>query len=200
MTLSAKDGLPPKRGEQQETENKEATPESAPAAAMPDMLQYLQQRPETNETVANLLERTISSLEPALRTSSYCYLARSHAGRGRWHEARRWCQEAIRQDSRAAEAYYLLALVSQQEGDIEGAIANLIKVVYLGQEGPVVHLNLALLYRQQGNRVQARRSLTNVVKIAEKWPADRPMPYGEGSDPHWLLATARRLLLEFERN
>jgi tetratricopeptide (TPR) repeat protein len=200
-----KEDLTRRRGEYGEEEERKLTSHAIPAgqnttnsSPIPDVDHFLQQRLETNETVASLIERTVSSLEPALRTPAYCYLARSHADRGRWSEARRWCQRAIAEDNLAAEAYYLLALVSQHEGDLEGAITNLKRVIYLGQEGPVVHFNLALLYRQQGEAVQARRSLNNAVKMLDKWPAERPMPYGDGIEVQRLLATARSLLREYE--
>lgn len=204
MSQPQKEELPHLRGDHQEKEEKQIIPDTTPAEPtantnpIPDVIHFLQQRPDTDENVARLVERSLNTLDSALRISAYCYLARSHADRGRWSEARRWCQRAISQDSLAAEAYYLLALVSQQEGNVEEAIANLKKVVYLGQEGPVAHFNLALLYRQQGDLSQARRSLNNAIKMLEKWPADRPLPYGDGRDVNGLLAIARRLLLEFE--
>jgi chemotaxis protein methyltransferase CheR len=204
MSQLEKDNSLKRQDLDQAKEETEIIPDTAPtgsagaAAPIPDMLHFLQQRPDTDENVAGLVERSLNSLDPALRASAYCYLARSHADRGHWSEAKRWCQQAISQDSLTAEAYYLLALVSQQEGNMEGAIANLKKVIYLGQEGPLPHFNLALLYKQQGDSVQARRSLNNAIKMLEKWPADRPMPYGDGTDVSWLLATARRLLMEFE--
>jgi tetratricopeptide (TPR) repeat protein len=195
MSHLEKDDSPRKDGEHQENEDQELIPDTTP---IPDTPYFLPQPSDTDENVARIVERSLSSLEPSLRTPAYCYLARTHADRGRWGEARRWCERAINQDSLAAEAYYLLALISQQEGDVGEAIANLRKVIYLGQEGPVAHFNLALLYRRQGDSSQARRSLTNAIKMLEKWPADRPLPYGEGTDSRRLLATARRLLMEFE--
>jgi chemotaxis protein methyltransferase CheR len=204
MPQPEKENLPRNHGgdEQENNEKLEAKPVPAePARAVTptlDPLQFLQQRSETDENVARLVERSLSGLDPALRTSACCYLARTHADRGRWEEARHWCERAISQDSLAAEAYYLLALISQQEGEIEAAITNLKKVVYLGQEGPVAHFNLALLYKRQGDGSQARRSLANAIKMLEKWPSDRPLPYGEGTDSQRLLATACRLLTEFE--
>jgi chemotaxis protein methyltransferase CheR len=174
-----------------------AQPGAANQRAVSDLSDFLGQ-PGTSETVASLLENSLHSLAPAVRTSAYCYLARFHADHSRWGEARRWVNKAIGEDSLAAEAYYLLALVSQHEGDVDAAIANLKKVVYLGEEGPVIHFNLALLYRQQGDLMLARRSLGNAIKLLEKWPPERPMPYSDGLEAQRLLVTVRRLLLEFE--
>ncbi|MCI0395704.1 MAG: hypothetical protein L0332_25190 [Chloroflexi bacterium] len=153
---------------------------------------------KTSEEVAALLEEHVGEVPNALRASAYCYLARAYADRGCAVEARHWCQQAIKQDKLSTEAYYVLAMVNEHEGDLEQAIANLKKVVYLNREKPLAYFNLALLHKRCGQTAQARRALNNTIRILEKWPPHVVIPDSGGSIAKRLLNTARELLADLK--
>ena len=67
---------------------------------------------------------------------AYCEIARAHANRGGLKEAGAWCEKAVKTDPLLAEAYYILALIRQEEGDYEKAVELLKKTLYLDPNLP----------------------------------------------------------------
>jgi chemotaxis protein methyltransferase CheR len=129
---------------------------------------------------------------------AHVLLGRAYANVGNWSEARRWCQSALRLNNLLAEAYYILALLHEQEGQIDLAIESLKKAVYLERDTPLYHFNLALLYKKAGQVNRARRSGRNAIKVLEKWPPSGIVPDSGGATAGHLLDAARRALGELE--
>lgn len=194
-------------------------------AADPRRTDFLPTLPQTNganrsmsedenvyETARQLLslgelEQTILVLKPALHRlsseqlpSAYCLLARAYADQEQWYESRRWCQLAIEANPLLGEAYYVLSMVDDQVGDLEGAVANLKKVVYLNGQQPLAHFNLAMIYQKQGKIKLAWRALTNASNILTKWPPDQIIPDSGGTNAYRLLVTVQTILANLEQD
>ena len=129
---------------------------------------------------------------------AHCLLGRAYANLGCWDQARRWCTSALELDSLLAEAYYVLALVYDQEQAIQSAINSLKKAIYLERDIPLFHLNLAMLYIKTNQVRSAQRACRNAIKILEQWPPTDIVPDTGGATVQHLLETTRRISNELE--
>jgi chemotaxis protein methyltransferase CheR len=131
---------------------------------------------------------------------AHSLLGRAYANMGRWHEAQRWCQSALKLDSLSAEAYYVLALVYQHEDQNQPAISMLKKAIYLERDAPLPHFNLASLYKKTGQIEEAKRACRNLLKILEKWPPDQAVPDSGGATATHLIETTRWMLNKLDHH
>jgi chemotaxis protein methyltransferase CheR len=129
---------------------------------------------------------------------AHSMLGRAYANLGRWANARYWCESALKLDSLQAEAYYVLGLIYQHENKIESAIDVFKKAIYLDREAPLLHFNLAMLYKKAGQMKKAQRACRNTIRVLEKWPAASIVPDSGGATAKNLLEAARRVLGELE--
>ena len=140
------------------------------------------------------LQRKLSAM-PTF-APAHAMLGRAYANLGQWATARYWCESAIKLDSLQAEAYHVLGLVHQHEGQLGAAIEMLKKAIYLDREAPLLHFNLALLYKKAGQPTNAQRVCRNTIRILEKWPPASIVPDSGGATAKHLLDAARRILGE----
>ncbi len=149
------------------------------------------------------IEEAVAELERKLVTApnfapAHSLLGRAYANMARWPEARQWCQSALKLDSLQAEAYYVLALIDEHEGQWEPAIDRLKKAIYLDREAPLPHFNLGMLYRKTGQKAQAGRAFLNAARVLEKWSPAALVPDSGGATARQLLDLSRRLVKEME--
>jgi chemotaxis protein methyltransferase CheR len=107
-------------------------------------------------------------------------LGQAYANLGQWEEAERWCRDAIRLDILALDAYYILALVLQHQGQLDEAIDAMKKVVYIDRHYVLGHFGLADLYRNNGQLSQALKSLDNACRLLNGWTEDAFIPGAGG--------------------
>ena len=91
-----------------------------------------------------------------------------------------------------------MALVHENEDDLEAAVGFLKKAIYLERESPLFHFHLAVLYKKAGQANMARRACRNAIRILEKWPPVSIVPDTGGATAKHLLDAARRILSELE--
>jgi tetratricopeptide (TPR) repeat protein len=125
-------------------------------------------------------------------------LARLYADQGQWAKARHWGQRAIELDTLQGEAYYVLALVDEQDDRFEAAIDNLKKVIYLDRTRPLPYFNLAMMYKKTAQPDRARQSLNNLSRILAGWPPEKAIPDTDGTTAAELLTVARQLLADLK--
>ncbi len=144
--------------------------------------------------VAIQILKTLIS-EKADFVPAHILLARTYANLGNWQEARSWSQQAISYNKLDSVAYYILALVDENEGLSASAIENFKKTIYLNPQNPLAYFHLAILYKKEGKLSHAQRELKNLIKILQGWPPNQTIP--ESGDPaSRLLKTAQMILGE----
>lgn len=192
-----------------------ATPEPAPLPPprrtdlLPSLPASLRPAPQDAYAVARELlsrgqvEKAIAMLEDecqqeAAPAVAQCLLGRAYADLGQWQKARDWCQKAQAADPLLPEVYYVLAMVHEHEGNLEPAIDNLKKVVYLDQDRPLAYFNLAMLYKKRAQVGLARRALQTAIRKIKPWPPDKIIPDSGFTRAGHLAAHAWQLLSDLE--
>ena len=118
---------------------------------------------------------------------AYCEIARANANRGRLEEADSWCERAIEIDPLTPEAYHILALIRQEEGDPEKAVHHLKKALYLDPNFILAHFSLSVIHRRAGRREESMRHGTQVLRLCAELPPDEMIPGSEGLTAAHLL-------------
>jgi len=89
------------------------------------------------------------------------------------------------------EAYFLLAMISLDMGDLDQSILYLKKVVYLETNDPVARMYLAEAYREKGKASDAIREYSNAIEFLEQDPEGPLGTHAAGFTRGALLETAR---------
>ncbi|HRQ40384.1 MAG TPA: CheR family methyltransferase [Chloroflexota bacterium] len=167
-----------------------------PALPVPDVYEEAQRLLHHGrvEEAVTLLEKAAATAPP--QAATLCLLARIHADRGQWAQARAWCEKAQTVDPLLPEVYYVLAMIEEHEGRPEAAIHNLKKVLYLDPERPLAYFHLAVLYKKQSQVMMAQRALKNVLHRMESIPADALLPGTDHTSARRLTAVAQQMLEE----
>lgn len=97
--------------------------------------------------------------------STCCLMAEAYANMGNYLQAAQACQQAIQINSLAADPYYLLAQISEEQGDLEGAKIFLKRVIYLSPAAIPAYLELGSLYEQEGNLQKAKRAWQSALDL-----------------------------------
>lgn len=126
---------------------------------------------------------------------AFSLLARAYADLGQGSKAKAWCERAIKNNSLDPKAYYILALLEENEGLLAQAIENFKKMIYIDANNALPHFHLAILYRKQGFADLFQHALNNSIKILQRLPKDEILPES-GESAGWLLQTAQDMLKE----
>ncbi len=121
-------------------------------------------------------------------------LGRWHANRQHWNEALYHCEHAVALAPTYTEVYYTLALIHQSTGDIDGAIEDLRRAIYLERNWALPRFMLANIYRERKQYERARRELRNVIAITQSLPPDTAVNCGDGITVARLQDAAERQL------
>jgi chemotaxis protein methyltransferase CheR len=132
------------------------------------------------------------------RTPAYCLLAQAHANQKEWTEAQAWCKAALAQDPLCLEAYATLAAIHECTGNLDEAINNLKKVIYIDPKQTLSHFNLGMLYRKKGAFTQARRAFQNMQSHLQQYPPQSIVPHSGGSSAQRLQAVVARAIHNLE--
>ena len=107
-------------------------------------------------------------------------LARICANRGEFAQALAWAEKAVAQNKLDPELRYLQAVIFQEQGETEAAVAALKKTLYLDQRFVLAHFALANLSRQRGKEKEAARHLENAAALVAEYGDDDLLPGSEG--------------------
>lgn len=157
------------------TETFQAAPQHKKSDRFEHALQLLQYG--RSEEARNVLLEVVKSRPSDAKVRAA--LGQAFANLGEWGLAEFWCSEAVHLDKLAADAYYTLALVFQHQGELNLAIANMKKVVYLQRDNVLGHFGLADLYRDKEQWAQAQKSLDNARRLLDM-RADEEIVPGSG--------------------
>lgn len=120
--------------------------------------------------------------------------ARVLADQGKLEEAVRLCESVLARDRLDHEAYFLLAAIAQERGEIPAALGALRRVVYLAPSFAAAHFILGGILLRQGQHKQGVRSMETVVRLLNPLPCDEEVPGSDGLTAGRLLDTARAYL------
>jgi chemotaxis protein methyltransferase CheR len=107
-------------------------------------------------------------------------LARIFANQGEFAKAREWTEKAIAVNKLDPELRYLQAIIFQEEGTVEAAVAALKKTLYLDQGFVLAHFALANLSQQRGRAKDAARHLENAAALLGGYGDDDLLPGSDG--------------------
>lgn len=116
------------------------------------------------------------------------------ADQGKLEDAVRLCESVLAQDRLDHEAYFLLAAIAQERGEVMAALEALRRVVYLAPDFASAHFLLGSILLRQGQHKQGLRSMETVVRLLSALPCDEEMPGSDGLMAGRLLETARAYL------
>jgi chemotaxis protein methyltransferase CheR len=89
-----------------------------------------------------------------------------------------------------APAHYLMGLLHQEAGELDGALAALRRCVYVDPSFVMGHLILADIYTAQGEERRADKHRENIVQLLSGCGPDELIPEGDGLKVGDLLRTA----------
>jgi tetratricopeptide (TPR) repeat protein len=101
------------------------------------------------------------------RVASGAILATTYLREGHFDEAGRWAQE-ITKLRLSPEDWFLLGVCRQRQGDAQGAIQALERVLEIDPSEPGTYRALASLYQATGNPDAARRALERAQVLANR--------------------------------
>jgi chemotaxis protein methyltransferase CheR len=125
--------------------------------------------------------------------SACCLKALAHANRGRLKEALPACENAIRVNPLLAEAYYVLALIRQEEGEEAKAQKELKKALFLDPDFILARFSLAVLLKKSGRREKAIRQCSLVFRLIAKASPEDIVRGSEGMTVGRFLTMIRAL-------
>lgn len=115
----------------------------------------------------------ITQAEPVLKLSPEHYLAlfllaQSYANLGQTEKALDYCRQLRSLHPMQKAPYYLKAHILQEQGNIEAAIAELKRAIYLDAEFIAAYVQLALIYQQLEDKPKMRQMLLTAVEILSR--------------------------------
>ncbi len=118
--------------------------------------------------------------------------ARTHADLGHYEEAIDCCELLIKEVPFASEPYELLASIAQEQRRYEDARLLLKKALYLAPTSPAAYLELAALYRSEGDLVRTRKMHVTALELLRQMPPDAAVGFSGGPTAgDWILHLKR---------
>jgi chemotaxis protein methyltransferase CheR len=121
-------------------------------------------------------------------------LARICADRGEWECSRSLCKSAIEYDPFSLDSHYILAQVHEHENELDQALTEYRRVVFLDRQYVPGLLGMANVWRRIGRTEDARRSYRNALKQLSPLAPSDPVPGVEGTTASELTAFITRQL------
>jgi chemotaxis protein methyltransferase CheR len=103
-------------------------------------------------------------------------LAFINANSGHLEEAQQMARRIIDQAPLFSKAYAILALVYQEKDELNLAVSQLKKVLYLDPDDLMANFNLAIIFQKQGLSTEASRYRQQAIKLASKLQAGDILP------------------------
>lgn len=149
---------------------------------------------EQNDKVGaeNLINQLLS-IEPG-HVEALAALGRLCADRGEWECAKHYCKQALESNPLQIEAHYILAQVYEHEEDLDAALTEYRRVVFLDRQFVPGMIGMANIWRRMGRYEDARRSYRNALKQLSTCTPLTPVPGAEGATASELAAFVARQL------
>jgi chemotaxis protein methyltransferase CheR len=115
-------------------------------------------------------------------------LARVYANSGDLKHAKAACISAIIQDPLLVKAYYISGLIHEEKGELELAIQDYKKTLYLQSDFVLAHYHLSTIYLQINEEQQAERHRIHAIRILSRRQRDEILSGADGLTVEQLLA------------
>lgn len=125
-------------------------------------------------------------------------MGRMCADRGEWECAKRYCNKVLEVNPLQIEAHYILAQVYEHEDDLDAALTEYRRVVFLDRQFVLGMIGMANIWRRIGRADDARRSYRNVLKQLSTFTPLTPVPGAEGATASELVAFVARQLQKLD--
>jgi chemotaxis protein methyltransferase CheR len=102
-------------------------------------------------------------------------LARVYANSGDLAHAKEACLSAIDHNPLLVEAYYISGLINEENGEIDEAIQDYKKTLYLQSDFVLAHYHLAMVYLQIKDDQQAERHRIHAIRILSRRSGDETL-------------------------
>jgi tetratricopeptide (TPR) repeat protein len=102
----------------------------------------------------------------------HLHLGQAQLGLGREDRATLSLQRALKENPKAAEAYYALGEMLRQRGEIEGAYSHYLKITQLDPRHGLAWLRLGQLYEQARRQKDALQAYQQAAKLLEAGSAE----------------------------
>ena len=147
--------------------------------------------PQTQQALREYL--TCAGLSPAEKHQACLLMARSWADQQRSAEAEDWLQRALLLEPNSATAYWLMALLAQQNGTPKAALLALQKSLYLQPDFILAHFYQARLLRTEGRLSASNKALQICRQLLQQQPQEALLPEGDGLSCGQLLKLCEQL-------
>ena len=118
------------------------------------------------------------------------------ANQGRYQEARQWCARAIHHDDLCPAAYLLRGLILDMEEQLERALVEYHKALWLDRDFVMAHYFSAKAHGRLGQTEQQVRALRTVTRILGRQGNTGAIPYSGGLTQPVMLEICRKELSE----
>ena len=153
---------------------------------------------EIEKTVPPSLKGTATTTSKSL--DERLSVARELADKGETIAAVTILDNIIRQDPLHARAYFMLAMIHNNAGNLDQSSRYLKKVIYLEPDNPLARLHLADIYKEASRKTDATREYTNVISLLENRKNLEEEAFGDGFTGQAILTAARAHLKMMEMN
>ncbi len=150
---------------------------TAPAPAAPRLIPHLMPPPSPIDPVPPVL---LAPPITPLSGEDFLRVAGVYANQGRLEEALALCRDAIAVNSTNPAAYFLCAMICQELGRLEEAVATLGKVLYLDQDFILAHHALGSLYKRLRKPRESKRHLAIALELLLARGRDEIVPESDG--------------------
>jgi chemotaxis protein methyltransferase CheR len=159
--------------------------------------------PPSSQPVPNVLLRASVATPACVQTAStpaepltpaLIKCARQCADRGDWAAAEQYCARALERDPLCRDAHYLLAQIHEHQGQLDAALTEYRRTVYLDQHFVLGILGMGQVWRALGRIADAQRAYRNALKQLTTLSAAAAVPGADDLTYGDLAVLARQQL------
>ncbi len=135
----------------------------------------------------------------SMNVQAHLVAAFAYADLGKLDEAMEQANAVLGTYPLTAAARYILGVIHQQRGDVEAALSEFKRTIYIDRDFVLAHFAIANIQRQRGNSADACREYENTLRALHAKPEGSWTAFLGGFRPDLLAKTCERSLLECGR-
>jgi len=133
---------------------------------------------------ADRLDESLQTFQDIVRLQprhfqAYYLIAKIYANLGNYHQAERYCQQAISIDALSVQPYYIMAHIAEEKGELDRAKYWLKRILYLAPLSLSAYLELGAIYERESDLKRANKMRRTALYILDTLPKDYSLEYAE---------------------